>query len=381
LLTMHSTLLIGPYDWDSERLPQAEFRERIEALWTRLADRSYEAAVVYGDSRNHAELGYLSNFVPKLGPAFMFIPRKGEPRLLVSGAPNMLPAARRLTWIEKVEPLRDAGKSVLQWMNELTPTEESTARRRVALVGGDAMRSALYRPLIEAFGPGNVPVDVTSSLRALMRHKRPRELAAMREGCAILTVAKNVLAEAARSSAGVTAAILEVERGAYHAGAQDVRTLFSLDSGKTLRPFEGPVDSSIDPLQVYIAVRYAGYWVEGFVFIARSPHSVFSQAGEALKAVIENAKDRTPCRGLVSLAEEKINPYRSHVMTEGNIGNSIGLFLAEVPQLSGTGDATLEAGGVYTLRIGASDGGAHHAIVSAIISVHQQGTDVLWSSI
>ena len=131
LLTIHSTMLIGPYDWNSERLPQAEFRERIQTLWTGLADRSCAAAVVYGDSRNHAELGYLSNFVPKLGPAFMFIPRKGEPRLLVSGAPNMLPAARRLTWIEKVEPLRDAGKMVLQWINESAGSGESAARHSI----------------------------------------------------------------------------------------------------------------------------------------------------------------------------------------------------------------------------------------------------------
>lgn len=378
---MHSTLLIGPYDWDSERLPQGEFRERIQTLWGRLADGRYEAAVVYGDSRNHAELGYLSNFVPKLGPAFMFIPRTGEPRLLVSGAPNMLPAARRLTWIEKVEPLRDAGKSVLQWMNESARTEESTARRRVALVGGDAMRSALYRPLIEAFGPGNVPVDVTSSLRAAMRHKRPRELALMREGCAILTAAKNALAEAVRSGAGVTAAILEAEHVAYRARAQDVRTLFSLDGGRTLRPFEAPVDSSIDPLQAYIAVRHAGYWVEGFVFIAPSPHAVASRASEALKAVIEVAKAGTPCRELVSLAEEKIKPYRLHPMTAANVGNSIGCFLEEAPQLSQTGDEALEAGCVCTVRVGASDGGEHHAVASAIISVHQQGTDVLWSGV
>ena len=28
---MHPTLLIGPYDWDSQCLPESEFRERFEA--------------------------------------------------------------------------------------------------------------------------------------------------------------------------------------------------------------------------------------------------------------------------------------------------------------------------------------------------------------
>ena len=380
MLTMHSTLLIGPYDWDSERLPQDEFRERIRNLWTQIAAEGFAAAVVYGDSRNHAELGYLSNFVPKLGPAFMFIPREGEPRLLVSGAPNMLPAARRLTWIEKVEPLRDAGKTALQWINESTPAGESASRRRVALIGGTAMRAALYRPLIEAFGSENAP-DVTAVLRALMRDKRPRELVLMREACGVLTAAKNALAEAAGFGVGVTAAILEAERSAYHAGAQDVRTLFSLDGGRTLRPFEGPVDMAVDPLQAYIAVRYAGYWVEGFVFVARSPHPAWTQANEALKAVIQIAKAGTPCRELASLAEERIKPYGPHPMTAGSVGNSIGCFLEEAPQLSATNNDELEAGRVYTLRVGASDGREHHAVASAIIAVRQQGADVLWSGV
>jgi len=311
----------------------------------------------------------------------MFIPREGEPRLLVSGAPNMLPAARRLSWIEKVEPLRDAGKTVLQWIKESAGSGEGAARHAIALIGGDSMRSALYRPFVEAFGPGNVPADVTASLRALMRHKRPRELTAMREGCAILTAAKNALAEAARSGTAMTAAILEAERVAYHAGAQDVRTLFSLDGGKTLRPFESPVDIAVDPLHVYVAVRCAGYWVEGFVIVASSPHPVASRASEALDAMVRIAKAGTPCRELVRIAEERIKPYGPHPMTAGNVGNSIGAFLEETPQLRANSNDKLEEGSVYTLRAGASDGREHHAIASAMIAVHGRGADVLWSSV
>ena len=377
MLTMHSTLLIGPYDWDAELLPQDEFRERIRDLWASISVQDVVATVVYGDSRNHAEIGYLSNFVPKLGPAFLFIPREGEPRLLVSGAPNMLPAAQRLTWIDKVEPLRDAGKTMRQWIKESAP---SASLGRVALIGGHAMRAALYRPFVEAFGPENGPVDGTSILRALMRHKRPRELSLMREACAVLTAAKNALAEAARFGVSVTAVIVEAERAAYHSGAQDVRTLFSLDGGKTLRPFELPLDMAVDPLQAYIAVRYTGYWVEGFVLAARSPNPVWTQAHEALKGVIQIAKAGVPCRELANLAEERIKPYVSHPMTAGNVGNSIGCSLEEAPQLRATSNEKLEAGCVYTLRVGASDGREHHAITSVVIAVHQQGAEVLWSS-
>jgi Xaa-Pro aminopeptidase len=131
------------------------------------------------------------------GATLVVTPRcEGEPRLLVSGAPNMLPAARRLTWIEKVEPLRDAGGTVLQWIAQPARSDEASIRRRVALAGGAAMRAALYRPFMETFGADNEPVDVTATLRTLMRTKRPRELGILRQACAILTAANEALTAA-----------------------------------------------------------------------------------------------------------------------------------------------------------------------------------------
>lgn len=380
LLTMHPTLLIGPYDWRPERLPQSEFLDRIRALWNKISDPSCSAVIVYGDSRNHAELTYLSNFVPKLGPAVLFIPKQGEPKLLVSGAPNMLVAARRLTWIGGVEPLRDAGKTILRWLNGGIDSEPGTSARRVALIGGDYMRWAFHRSFIEFFEHEYHPVDATPWLRTLMRCKSPRELAIIREGCAILDAATKALAQAKRGGAGVTASVLEAERAANHLGAQDVRTLFSIDRGRTLRPFEQAIDSAVDPLQAYVAVRHVGYWVEGFVSLAAAEHPVLLKAAEALKTVITAAKAGANCSDLARLTAEKIRPYGLHAMTAGNIGNEIGLSLEEEPPLSTTSEETLGAGEVYTLRVGASDGQEHHGIVAAIIAVHENENELLWSA-
>jgi len=381
LLTMHSTLLIGPYDWQPERLPKSEFLARIQALWKKISDPTCSAVIVYGDSCNHAELAYLSNFVPKLGPAMMFISREGEPKLLVSGAPNMLPAARRLTWIEGVEPVRDAGKTIARWLNGGIDSDPATARRRAALIGGDYMRSAFHRPFIESFDHENLPVDATPWLRKLMGCKSPRELAFIREGCAILDAATKALAQAKRAGAGITAAVLDAERAANHLGVQDVRTLFSVDGGRTLRPFEEPIDSTVDPLQAYIAVRHVGYWVEGFISLAASQHFVVVKAADALKTVIAKATAGRKCSDLVSLAAERIRPYDSHTINAGNIGNGMGLSLEEEPKLSPNNEEGLEAGGVYTLRVGVSDRQEHHGIVSAMVAVHQDGNEVLWSAV
>src|SRR5262245_26839728 len=375
---MHPTLLLGPYDWQPERLPQREFRDRIQALWNSTSEMNCSVVIVYGDSRNHAELAYLSNFIPKLGPAMMFIPREGEPRLLASGAPNMLAAAKRLTWVERVEPLRDAGKTIAGWLND---SDAGTSGRRIALVGRDHMRWAFHRPFIESFEHENLPIDATPSLRSLMRRKSPRELAIIREGCAILDVATKALVQARDAGAGVTASILEAERAANQLGAQDVRTLFSIDGGRTLRPFEQSIDSKVDPLQTYIAVRHFGYWVEGFVSLSDLDNPVLAKAAEALKTVIARATAGSKCGGLASLAAEEIRPFGAHAITSENVGNGIGLSLEEEPQLTANNETVLGAGECYTLRVGVSDRQAHHGIISAMIAVQQQGNELLWSAV
>ena len=381
LLTMHPTLLIGPYDWQPGRMPKSEFLGRCQALWQKIPDPICSAVIVYGDSRNHAELAYLSNFVPKLGPAMMFIPREGEPKLLVSGAPNMLLAARRLTWIEGVEPLRDAGTTIAPWLNDGIDYDPATAGRRAALIGGDYVRSAFHRPFIESFGRASPFPDATPLLQTLMRCKSPRELGFIREGCAILDASTKALAEANRAGAGITAAILEAERVANHLGAQDVRALFSLDGGRTLIPFEQPIDSTVDPFQAYIAVRHVGYWVEGFIFLSGSEDPVLAKATEALKTVIARAAAGSKCGDLARLAAEKIRPCGAHVITGENVGNGIGLLLEEEPRLTANNEAVLGAGEVYTLRVGVTDGQKHHGIVSAMVAVHQDRNELLWSAV
>jgi hypothetical protein len=73
MLAMNSTLLVGPSDWDADRMPKAEFVARAGAFWRDNPPAS--GAIVYGDRVNHAELAYLTNFTPKLEAALALIPR------------------------------------------------------------------------------------------------------------------------------------------------------------------------------------------------------------------------------------------------------------------------------------------------------------------
>src|SRR5439155_8307993 len=244
--TVHPTLLIGPADWQPERMPKAEFFRRIEALWQSCPAASH--ALVCGDSRHHAELAYLTNFVPKLAPGVALFSRTSEPRLFVGGGANMLGAARPLTWIAEVAPLQELAHMRLS---------------DCVLIGSGYLATALRKSVIEASGAREAAPDATAQLWKLIRRKSPVELAAIREACAVLRMAIAEIAAAKGRGLGVTKAVLAGESMANAHGAQDVRTLFSVNGGRTLVPFSELIERAVDPLAVYVAVRRFNYWIEG----------------------------------------------------------------------------------------------------------------------
>jgi hypothetical protein len=366
--TMQPTLLVGPSDWDAARMPKDEFLARATSLWR--TARAASGAIVYGDRAHHAELAYLTNFTPKLEAALALIPRVGSQRLFVGGGANMIQAAKPLTFIESVQPLRDIGPTVAQW------AREQSGGGRPVLIAGAFMPPALHREIAEAAG---AIADKTTDLTTLMRRKSVRELAAIREACATLNAAIAAMNEAQRARAGATAIVLAGEHAAYRDGAQDVRTLFSLDGGRTLRPFERSVDGSVDPLHVYVAVRRCGYWAEGFAVISASPNPYADGAAEVLEYAIEMIAPGRRCGDVRRSIIDAIQPFHPHAVTKQAQGNAIGLALEEPPLLTMDSTETFEIDSVYTLRVGISDE-RNHAIVSAMLAVNAYGCEVLWST-
>ena len=201
MLAMNPTLLVGPSDWDPGRMPQEEFAARADALWR--DNPSATGAIVYGDRVNHAELAYLTNFTPKLEAALALIPRDGLPQLLVGGGVNMLPAARPLTFVADLRPLRNVGKTVAEWAR-------AQGGGTPVLIGSTLMPYVFHQEIAAALG--SKMGDKTAELRRLMGRKSARELAELRQTCATLDAAVAAMRAAQRSGAGVTAAVLAGEQ-------------------------------------------------------------------------------------------------------------------------------------------------------------------------
>jgi hypothetical protein len=359
--------LIGPSDWQPERMPKEEFARRIEALWR--DHPSATRAVVYGNPAHHAELAYLTNLVPKLEASVALLARTGEHKLLLGGGPNMLGAARPLTFIGDLAPLR-GGQAVGQAAIGDNPAGE------VLLIGMGSMPSAFRQALVVALGGAPAP-DATPALWTQMRRKSSHELAAGREACAVLTATMKAIAEAHRGGASVTAAVLAGERAANAHGAQDVRTLFSRNGGRTLQPFVALTDERVDPLQVYVAVRRFNYWAEGFASLSAHDNPAGNKARDVLRLTRSAIKAGAPTQDVGSLIISALRPDRPHPVTEAAFASAVGLALHASPHTDV--GATFESGEIYSLKIGLTDDADRHAIVSAMIAVHDRGNDVLWN--
>lgn len=375
-----TALLTGPYDWDPAIVPVQEFESRLANVEHVLASREVSALIVHGNSAEYGALAYLTGLVPKLGPAFALIGRDSSVRLLVSGSPTMLGAAKRLTWVEDVRPIGDLKNSISAWLKEILREEHAN----VGLWGHCSMALRPYNAIRSAIEPLGRVVELDAPLEVLRLRKSSLEQELCRQASRILGDSVAELTRTHAAGSGARSSCLAAELVAFRLGAQDARTLASTRHGGAPVILDAAAnDSKLDPLLAYMAVRFAGYWVEGFITLARSGTGALTAAQRSLDAMLQSARAGLSLEKLASIATQHVLPYKLHPFIDSSIANSIGLSLEEPCDKSAPEASILQQGGVYTLRCGAaspSDGASasDNAIVSAMIAVHEQGTEVLW---
>jgi Xaa-Pro aminopeptidase len=342
---LDTTLLTGPYDWDERALPRSEYDARVQRVRQAMAQAGAASLVVYGHPGDHGALAYLTNFTPKAGPALALVPREGPLRILASGTPKMMEAAKLLTWVEDVRPMGNAPKTIAE-----------------AVDGGDALATwafgavpqGLYAGIAKAVSPrALLPLD--DGLDAARRRKSPRELDLIRGAARFLATAADAFAASVRAGIGVRSAALKAERAAIAAGAQDARVMANLSPGGVPLPLDAASDDRVlDPAHAGIAVQNQGYWASGTMTVARRPGAASARARDALAAALAGARGGAP-------------------LPHGIAANAIGLALEEGP-----GDR-LEAGAVYAVTSRTVEGG-EAAYASALVAVTEGDCEVLWQA-
>lgn len=337
-----STLLTGPYDWDERVLPKSEYDARLASVRAQMANAGVTLLLVHADPREYSAAAWLTNFTPKNGTGIALVPREGAPRILASGTPKMMDAAKRLTWVEDVRPLGHAPKN----LGEIVKEGDVLATWNFG-----TLPQAIFAGIAKAVAPRAL-LALDEVLDAARRRKTPRELELIRGAARFLTSASEVFTSKVRAGAGVRSAALAAERAAIAAGAQDARVMASLSPGGVPLPLDEVSDERVlDPANAGIAVQNHGYWASGYVSVSRSAGVAHAKARDALAAALATA--RAGAR-----------------LPDGVVANAIGLSLDEGP------GNVLEAGSVYAVTSIATEG-ASTAYASALVVVRENGCEVL----
>lgn len=374
MLTMQPSVTIGSYLWAQDRLPHDEFTLRIDGLRAAMERNGWPAVLVYGDVREHAALAYLSNFIPRVRWGMALLPRSGEPRLLCAMSTRDLPAMRSLSWIADVRSGMGA-----EWENAFTPwfarfAGEATVE--FGTLGFDIMAPLLHQSVRRSLGERFSLRRADDALAIPPQRKRPRELTMMRMSCQLVEAAAKAFADAWRKTGEPETAALEAERLARSLAAQDVRTLISLDGGRTLVPYQGRFEKKAGPLVGYVAVKAMGYWADLFVMVDERRTRASRHAETALDALIAAVRPRAGAGEIHGRAIDTLAPFRLHTVLGGSVGHGIGLSLNEQPEFRAGADSELVEDGVYTLQLGIADASAGNALVSAVVRAGAKGPEI-----
>ena len=374
--TVQPCVTIGSYIWAQDRLPYDEFTLRLEELRAAMERNGWPAVLVYGDVREHAALAFLTSFIPRVRWGMALLPRTGDARLLCAMSTRDLLAMRTLTWIADVR----SGMGP-EWQKAFDPWFERFSgdqAQKLGTIGFDIMAPVLYATVRRSLGDRFVLQRADDILATPSCRKRPRELTMMRASCKLLEAAAKTFAESWRGSHEPETAALDAERVARSLAAQDVRTLVSLDGGRTLAPFQGRFEKSAGPLVGYLAVKVLGYWADLFVTVDDGSLTAAARHAEtALDAIIADTRPGAQIDALHAKAIGALAPYRLHPVLGGSVGHGIGLSLHEGAEFRASEDAMLVEDGVYSLQVGAADAKAGNALISAIVHVTAKGAEVL----
>jgi Creatinase/Prolidase N-terminal domain len=241
----------GLMAWDSDEIPIAALRRRVERLQTALVQANQDAIILYTNFVRSGAVSYLTAFSPYWADGVLLVSQQGDPVFATT-------LSKRVgSWIQSVKPIGEL-------INTPTPAKALAERlatqskmRRVAVLELDNFPSGLYGELAAAL-PDVEIVDGSESFAAARSTLDTVERRLLENADVI---AKNAL-EHLTGHADVGAAVGAAEIHARLRGAEEVYVAIGpdLDADRRFIRLSGP-----RPLGRRFAIRatvaYKGTWV------------------------------------------------------------------------------------------------------------------------
>jgi Xaa-Pro aminopeptidase len=253
------------------RLPQAEYRSRIQRLREAMNRDGTDLFIIYGDEYRRENLRYVSNYWPIFERGMLFVSLDRDPVLLAS--PECEHIAREMSAWPDIRLVREVGMSYVPEEVDFTNIKFTTVqnvaaelggakkRLRVKICGFDAMSVVLYEKLKEMLADATIE-NGDPVLYGLRLVKTQNEIEMLTEAWRVCDAGYKAVLDADIVGLTESQAAAIGEKAARDAGAEHI--VFSVfcsgDRTNTVvgRPSRKVIEKD-DMIMYSLAVQYEGY--------------------------------------------------------------------------------------------------------------------------
>ena len=401
----------GINESDSPSIPESEFRKRAEKVRAFARENDLAGILAYSSPRAHmwhqtGHVGWLTNWAnrDRIPESMVLVPADGDPVLLFSGLPFMLPQAEEVTWLSDLRIVRSSdpnavaiqsgakeADAVRDFAGETVSilADRGLSEKPVGLVGIDNMPVPFYEALMRGIGTGKLKVvdDIVAKLRAV---KSPNEVALMRMSAGLSDLGYQTFVRVAKAGMRGIDAIAEVERTVRSHGTEEVLWWIANvpdghwnESIVDIKPTPRILNHG-DQLMMCSYVVYKGYWAHahrcGFLGKeAQEMKRMWEPAFEAQCAAVEKMRPGVRVSEVVRAARLVAERY-GYSLHGGRMGHGIGVDYGERPFLSEDNQSELEKGNVAIVHTCFTDPKSGRMLIPVgdLCHVTEDGPEILY---
>ena len=348
--SMHSVLKHGGLFWDQAVTTPAACEKRFKRVQQAVAESGDDAWLVYGDVQRHGNIAFVSNFLPRVRSALVFVPRKGAPVLLANIGLRDVPAAKTMTWVDDIRPFGRLPKDLAALIDQ-----QGLKAARLGTCGFDISLPVSEWEAIEKALPQVRWASRDDHIARLRATKDAADIAALRRASDIATTALDIAPDVLRPDANLRQAIAAIDLAARRQGAEDTSYMIGI-SGGSLRPVTDRKLLSGEVLTLYMTVQSQRYWAEAarsFVLGAADGQlrTLFARGQDVMAAMAAETHASATAADLARAAKATLGDEALlTIALSYGLGNGIGLDCEEGPLVSEADGSFLGANSVLATR-------------------------------
>jgi len=377
--TREPILTHGRDNWDTVNMPVDAFQTRVERVRGVMERERIDVLLIYGSGDRDGDIAYVSNLIHKV-PGFPLglVVTADTVVVINQRSSRTRPIVERSTWADDVRFTRNLWGDVTEVLAEVAERGDS-----ISLVGGDAMSHADFEAMERLDDAWSIEVrdGFLDSLRSV---KDERERDQIRRAGRILGAVETVLSEPIDSPTRERKFVADLDRIARLHGAQDVRVLVSnpTHTEGAHRPAEDLPIETTNPISIYVAARFEGYWASFTRTTTLDGADVGSADCEAIEGVLDELiESLEPGRDAAAVVQDAITAIEGlglELDDRYDVLSNVGLELDEPPILGAGEPASelpIEPGHCFEATLAIAGGNPDPILVGETVVVTEDGPE------